>query len=421
MAYNYGRGTEADYGNYTDLMNNYRSIYSGGGNTAGGGGGDGGGGGGGGYNAYTVNPERVSAQQASVERAAAARKLGPLERVQQSNPFQSYAGYQNFSQTGGYSPQDIANMRARGMSPIRTAYGNAERNIAQQRSLQGGYSPNAIAAQVKMAREQGQGMADAAQNVEAGIAQNRATNRLAGLGGMSNIEQAQLNAQMQGDIFNAGQANQGQQFDITNEMNTNQFNAGQGNQVGMYNAGQGNQVGMFNADLNFKGQQYNADAQARAEAANNAAAQQAAASRAAAAAQSTNDRLRALQGASQLYGTTPGMSNMFGTQVSNIVGQGGNFGQNMVTATGLAEQMPGNWDMAMNRIGQISNAAAPWVDYLTQGRGQQQQPSWYQPPPLPVQAGGGWNPNQFAPPITGWWNNNSGNTPGYDDQYFTGG
>ena len=28
--YNYGRGSEADYGNYTDIMNMYRGIASGG-------------------------------------------------------------------------------------------------------------------------------------------------------------------------------------------------------------------------------------------------------------------------------------------------------------------------------------------------------------------------------------------------------
>jgi hypothetical protein len=380
MGFNYGRGTEADYGNYTDIMNNYRSIYSGGGGAGTSGGGGGGGGPVSNYSAFTVNPERVSAERAGTERATS-RSLGPLERVKQSNPFQSYGGFQNFSQTGGFSPSDVANMRARGTAPIRAAYGNAERNIAQQRSLQGGYSPNAIAAQVKMAREQGQGMSDAAQNVEAGIAEQRQRGQLAGLTGMSGIEGQQLNAQMQGDIFNAGQANQGQQFDITNEMNTSQFNAGQGNQVGMFNAGQGNQVGQFNADLGMKGQMYNADAYTRAQAANNAAAESAANRSAASAAASQADRLRALQGATNLYGTTPGMSNMFGQQVSNIVGQGGNFGQNMVTATGLAEQMPGNYDMAMNRIGQFSNMAAPWVDYFTGNRNQQQQNPYYQQQP----------------------------------------
>src|SRR5262245_55671532 len=35
--------------------------------------------------------------------------------------------YDNFSKTGGYSPEDIANFRARATSPIRAAYANAMR------------------------------------------------------------------------------------------------------------------------------------------------------------------------------------------------------------------------------------------------------------------------------------------------------
>jgi hypothetical protein len=143
--YNYGRGSESDYGNQADIMGRLRGFS--------------------GAPSYT-------------------------------DPFNSYGGFQEFSQTGGYSPTDIANMRARGVSPIRAAYAGAQRQIGQQRSLQGGYAPNAIAARVKMAREQGQGMADATQNVEAGLAQARNQGRLAGLSGMSGIEGQRLQAQL---------------------------------------------------------------------------------------------------------------------------------------------------------------------------------------------------------------------------------
>src|SRR5262245_38955208 len=156
MAYNYGRGSEANYGDYSDIMNRYRQIAGGGGAEGGGGGGGGGG-------------------------------FGP-SLIGYKDPFNSYSGFTEFSQTGGYSPQDIANMRARGVSPIRAAYANAEREVARQRSLQGGYSPNAVATLAKMAREQGQSAADATQNVEAGLAEARNKGRLSGLAGMSDIE-----------------------------------------------------------------------------------------------------------------------------------------------------------------------------------------------------------------------------------------
>ena len=169
MAYNYGRGSEANYGDYTDIMNNYRQIASGGG------GGEGGGGGGG------YAPSLIGYK----------------------DPFNSYAGFQDFSTTGGYSPADISNMRARGVSPIRAAYANANREVARQSSLQGGQSPNAIAARVKMAREQGQSMADTTTNVEAGLAEARNKGRLAGLTGMSDIEKQRLGADLDVAKFNA--------------------------------------------------------------------------------------------------------------------------------------------------------------------------------------------------------------------------
>jgi hypothetical protein len=295
FAYNYGRGSEANYGDYTDIMNRYRGLAGG----SGGSGGGGGGGGGGGYSAFTVNPGRASYR----------------------DPFKSYGGYEEFSKTGGYSAADIANMRARGVGPIRSAYANAEREMQRGRSLQGGYSPNMAAAQVKMAREQGQSSADAVQNVEAGIAQARNQGRLAGLGGMSNIEGQRLGADVD--------------------------------------------LSKFNTQLDFQGQTYNADAQSRAQSANNA-------SRAAAASQSTADQFRALQGMTSLYGTTPGMSNMFGTQLMGGVGQGGTFGLNMMGRDIESQGLPGAYDTNMGRINDIGDMAGrvanPVMDWYEQRR-----------------------------------------------------
>lgn len=95
--------------------------------------------------------------------------------------------YQDFSKTGGFSPEDISNIRSRAVSPLRAAYSNAQRNVNRQRALQGGYSPGFGTLQARMAREQGQGMADASTNAEAAIAQMKQQGRLAGLGGASSL------------------------------------------------------------------------------------------------------------------------------------------------------------------------------------------------------------------------------------------
>lgn len=96
-------------------------------------------------------------------------------------------GYKKFADTGGISPSDIAAMRARSLSPIRAAYANAGNEISRQRSLQGGYSPNATAALAKMARERGQAMSDANTNVDASLADLTQKGKEFGLSGASSL------------------------------------------------------------------------------------------------------------------------------------------------------------------------------------------------------------------------------------------
>ena len=258
LARDYGRATERQYGDYGDIMRRYGDVASG----AGGGSGRG--------------------------------------KVSWTDPFNSYGGYTEFSKTGGYSPADIANMRSRGTSPVRAAYANAEREIGRQRSLQGGYSPNAIASRVKMAREQGQSGADAMQNVEAGLAEARNRGRLSGLGGMAGIEGQRLAAQLDAGKFNA--------------------------------------MGDQQQDAN---------------------------------------KLSALHGMSSLYGTTPGMAQLFAGQLNQSIGQGGQMGIYQQNADYNAQQLPGAWDNTMGKIGDVmdmygagSTAAYPWLN----NRKKQQQP-----------------------------------------------
>lgn len=97
------------------------------------------------------------------------------------------SGYQNFAETGGFSPQDLQNIRARSNAPIRGVYSAANAAVDKQRRLQGGYSPNYTAAKAKMAREQAYATADASTNTEAGIAELLQKGKLAGLGGLNDV------------------------------------------------------------------------------------------------------------------------------------------------------------------------------------------------------------------------------------------
>lgn len=83
------------------------------------------------------------------------------------------------STNGGFSDEAIGNIRARGLSPIRSIYANAQNNLDRQRSIQGGFSPGYSAATAKMARDQSSNISEQTGNINAGIAQMVAQNRLA--------------------------------------------------------------------------------------------------------------------------------------------------------------------------------------------------------------------------------------------------
>lgn len=95
--------------------------------------------------------------------------------------------YQQFADTGGYSPGDISALRSRAVSPIRSVYSDVNRDIDRSRSLQGDYAPGYAATKAKVGREQAYSVADATTNVEGMLAQMIQQGKLAGLGGMTSI------------------------------------------------------------------------------------------------------------------------------------------------------------------------------------------------------------------------------------------
>lgn len=108
----------------------------------------------------------------------------PIQSGGYTNPLRE-SGYEEFARTGGFSPTDLANIRARAVSPVRAVYANAMQNVNRQRALQGGYSPGYNIMQGRLARQQSSGISDAATNAEAGIAEMVQKGRLAGLAGLS--------------------------------------------------------------------------------------------------------------------------------------------------------------------------------------------------------------------------------------------
>lgn len=204
------------------------------------------------------------------------------------------------SKTGGYDEAGKADLRSRGIAPIRAVYANAQRNVDRSRSLQGGYSPSYNAVTAKMAREQASQISDAEQNVNAGIAQNVASNRLSAAPAWAAAAGQQSALINNIGRSNADATNQGRLADVANRMRVNEFNAGGANRANEFNVNNVNEANRFNAQLPVQDRQFQN--------------------------QNVQNQLEALRGMNSLYGTTPAMSRLFGDQAM----QGQQF-QNQVT------------------------------------------------------------------------------------------
>lgn len=95
--------------------------------------------------------------------------------------------YDNFSRTGGYSALDKSHIRNRALSPIRSMYSGANREVDRQRTMQGGYMPGYGVLKARMARDMNQGMSDATGGTEAAIAQMVNEGKRFGAAGKSNL------------------------------------------------------------------------------------------------------------------------------------------------------------------------------------------------------------------------------------------
>jgi len=197
---NYNQAVGQNMADYTSMMGNFDNLY-----------------------------KQVSARQPTTFKAT---RPGELNEAY-SNLRSAGKGYQEFADTGGYSEKDQQELRARGISPIRAAYGNATRELDRSRALGGnGGSANYIAAASKMQRELPGQLADATTNVNAGLADAIRQGKLAGLGGLNSVGGAMgsLSSEEANRILQA----QG--------MTENSYQNGIGNQLGALN-GMGNLYG----------------------------------------------------------------------------------------------------------------------------------------------------------------------------------
>jgi len=177
------------------------------------------------------------------------------------------------AKTGGFSGDELSSIRARAVSPIRSIYANAQRNLDRSRSLQGGYSPNYAASSAKMARELSEQIGQANTNVEASIGEAVSRNRMSALSSLAPLE--------------AEESRMRNQIAIANAEGLNRTNASNSEIV--------NRTNEQNRLLPLQYTQVNNAADAT----------------------HFNNQLSAIEGKRSLYGTTPALVNTFGNQVLN--------------------------------------------------------------------------------------------------------
>lgn len=170
---NYMSGVGKNTGSYDEIMGNYRN--------------------------FTQNaPNAFGNEYGGYQNFASGQSGAALPNQGRIN--ESLAGYSNFANTGGFSPQDLQNIRARAIAPTRSIYSNAQ-NEVQRQSVLGGMNANPVL-QARLAREQSQGISDANINANAGIAQQVQQGKLAGFGGLGQVGLAQSAQEMQNNQYN---------------------------------------------------------------------------------------------------------------------------------------------------------------------------------------------------------------------------
>lgn len=95
-------------------------------------------------------------------------------------------GYKGFIDTGGISDTEAGQFRRRATSGVPAIYNVLGQEAERRRSATGGIGPGGEISQ--MARQLSQRQAEASTGAEADLAAERRTGRMAGLGGLSNLE-----------------------------------------------------------------------------------------------------------------------------------------------------------------------------------------------------------------------------------------
>lgn len=134
-------------------------------------------------------PADRAAQQANIASMEAMGKTGGLD-ADALNRMRGGGVFQEFQQTGGYTPEQISDLRARANSTMPAFYDAVRQGQNRMASIQGGNPAASAAMAARMARDQAAGMREQTLNTETGLANDIRTGRQWGATGGAQAENA---------------------------------------------------------------------------------------------------------------------------------------------------------------------------------------------------------------------------------------
>jgi hypothetical protein len=112
---------------------------------------------------------------------------GGFTELGESGIRDSISQLNEIGRTGGFSPEDRIDYRARSNAPIRSMYSSGRRDLDRMEAMQGGRASGGAAARLQLMRDQGQQLADASRGTEAALNQQIIANRMSGLAGSGSM------------------------------------------------------------------------------------------------------------------------------------------------------------------------------------------------------------------------------------------
>lgn len=133
------------------------------------------------------SPEREASIMSNVRGLQEFGRTGGLD-ADSINRFRGMGGFEEFANTGGYSNRDKSNIRSRALAPVSAAATQTSDELARRKNVQGGYAPGFDSASRAISRDLTRGISDVSRDAELELMDRINAGRQWGIGGISSSE-----------------------------------------------------------------------------------------------------------------------------------------------------------------------------------------------------------------------------------------